>query len=53
MKMQSTPMVNALAVGGPAVAVGGLSLLLLKTFVDHSLKSPPGLPPLPGTTNFT
>ncbi|KAL8145100.1 ent-kaurene oxidase-like [Apium graveolens] len=35
------------ALGGPAVAVGGISLLLIKKFVDHNLNSPPDLPPLP------
>nr|XP_017251171.1 PREDICTED: ent-kaurene oxidase, chloroplastic-like [Daucus carota subsp. sativus] len=48
VNMQSTPMVNALAIGGPAVAVGGLSLLLIKKFVDHHWKSAPDLPQVPG-----
>ena len=53
MNMQSTPMVNALAIGGPAVAVGGLSLLLIKKFVDHHWKSAPDLPRLPGEYSDT
>lgn len=52
VNMQSTPMVNALAIGGPAVAVGGLSLLLIKKFVDHHWKSASNLPRLPGTLNL-
>lgn len=40
--------VNLQALGAPAVAAGGISLLLLKKFVDHNWKSPPDLPPLPG-----
>ncbi|KAK1395707.1 Ent-kaurene oxidase, chloroplastic [Heracleum sosnowskyi] len=39
--------VNLQAMGAPAVAVGGISLLLIKRFVDHNRNSPPDLPPLP------
>lgn len=45
--------VNLQAIGGPAVAVGGISLLLIKKFVDHNWNSPPDLPPLPGICEYT
>lgn len=45
--------VNLQALGAPAVAVGGISLLLIKRFVDHNWSSPPDLPPLPGIYRYT
>lgn len=46
--LQSTPVGTALAVSGPAVVIGGVSLWLIKRFADHKGKSPSNLPPLPG-----
>lgn len=47
MNLQSTLVGNALAVSGPAVVIGGVSLWLIKRFVDHKGKSPSNVPPLP------
>ncbi|XP_047325099.1 ent-kaurene oxidase-like [Impatiens glandulifera] len=48
--LQTVPVGTAIAVGGPAVALGGLSLWLVKGFLnDHHRKTRPGggLPPVP------
>lgn len=50
--IQAIPLGTALAVGGPAVAVGGISLWFYNNYVAADLKrrssSSPNLPPLPG-----
>lgn len=52
--IQALPLGTALAVGGPAVAVGGLSLWFLNSYVaDHKRKSSSNLPPLPGIHSHT
>ncbi|XP_047329123.1 ent-kaurene oxidase-like [Impatiens glandulifera] len=48
--IQTVPVATAIAVGGPAVALGGISLWLVKGFFnDHNRKTSPsgGLPPVP------
>ncbi|KAK2969389.1 hypothetical protein RJ640_020332 [Escallonia rubra] len=41
------PMGAAIAVGGPAIALGGLSLWFLKGYVSDHMRGPSNLPPLP------
>ncbi|KAK2992337.1 hypothetical protein RJ640_020330 [Escallonia rubra] len=41
------PMGAAIAVGGPAVALGGISLWFLKGYVSDHMRGPSNLPPLP------
>lgn len=49
LNVQALPLGTAVAVGGPAVALGGLSLLLLKAYVnDQRRKLSSNLPQLPG-----
>ncbi|KAL8145101.1 ent-kaurene oxidase-like isoform X1 [Apium graveolens] len=47
VNLQSTPVGTVLAASGPAVVLGGVSLWLIKRFVDHRGKPPSNLPPLP------
>ncbi|XP_047326877.1 ent-kaurene oxidase-like, partial [Impatiens glandulifera] len=48
MELQTVPLTTAIAIGGPAVAIGGISLWLVKGFLnDRRHKIPPGLLPLP------
>lgn len=49
LNLQGVPLGTALTVGGPVVALGGISFWLLKEYVnDQKRKSPNFLPPVPG-----
>lgn len=48
LDIQTLPLGTAIAVGGPAVALGGLSLWLFKAYVnDHQRRRSSNLPPVP------
>lgn len=50
LDVQTLPLGTVVAVGGPAVALGGLSLWLFKAYVnDHQRRRSSNLPPVPGT----
>ena len=47
--LQAMPVGAAIAIGGPAVALGGLSLWLIRGYTNDQRKRGSNLPPLPGT----
>lgn len=49
LNLQAVPLGTALTVGGPVVALGGISLWFLKEYInDQKRKSSNFLPPVPG-----
>ena len=49
LDVQAVPLGSAIAIGGPAVALGGLSLWFIEAYVnDHQRRRSPNLPPVPG-----